>query len=145
MEQDTTHTPRLPIDPHVVMVAAIGRCLARDELAALHGLARSSRRFLELWDGLMARNDQADPDLLVRWLADEGQRAPETGPIEAEIMMMRQHADDFQRCLHAQGEMNRIRLALMGDVDFPGGERWEGLIRACQDTAQGVMERKDCP
>jgi hypothetical protein len=92
----------------------------------------------------MARNDPADPELLVRWLSDEGRRAPEIGPVEGEIMMMRQYADDFQRCLHAQGEMNRIRLALMGDVDFPGGEWWEGFIKACQDTAQGVMERGHC-
>lgn len=133
---------RDPTDPHVVMLAALGRRFARDELSALHRIASSARRFLEDWDRFTATHNMDDPDLLVRWLSHERRTHAETWPMDEEIKRLRDNADDYARCHHAQGEMNRIRLALMGDPDFRGGEALESLIGDCLETAKSSLPRK---
>lgn len=134
--------PREPTDPHVIMLAALTRHMARDELAALHRIAQSARRFLEDWDLFCKNHDMEDPDLLVRWLSHEKRHHAETWALDEEIRRMRDNADDYNRCHHAQGEFNRIRLALMDDPDFRGGDGWEKLIERCEDTAKTSSSRR---
>ena len=62
--------------------------------------------------------------------------------LDEEIRRMRDNADDYNRCHHAQGEFNRIRLALMDDPDFCGGAGWDKLIERCEDTAKTSLPRQ---
>jgi len=133
---------REPNDPAVIMLAAVARSMARDELAALHRISASARRFVEAWDRFTATHDMDDPDLLVRWLSHERRDRAETWDMVEEIKRMRDNADTYDRCDRLQGELNRIRLALMGDPDFHGGRFWEEIIQDCETTAAAANKRR---
>lgn len=139
---DVRKMSREPNDPMVIMLAAVGRRLARDELACLHGIASAARRFVEEWERFCKAHDVKDPDLMVQWLSHERRDRAETWPLDAEIDRLLGWAKDYDRARQSQGEMNRIRLALMGDPDFRGGEAWEGLIAACEETASSSASRR---
>lgn len=129
-------------DPHMIMLAALVRDQAREQLNALHRISQAARRFLDHWDQMSSQLNMQDPDLLVKWLHHESQHRVETYMLEEEMRRMKDNVEDYQKCDRAQAEINRVRLALMNDPDFSGLSYWLKLIQSCDQTAAQSAQRR---
>jgi hypothetical protein len=144
MTDTTEHTyeGKSVTDPHMIMLAALVRDQARGQLQALHRISQAARRFLAHWDQMSSELNMQDPDLLVKWLHHEQPDRVYTHMLEEEMRRMKHDVEDYQKCDHAQEELNRVRLALMADPDFPSAPYWMDVIQSCAQTAAQSAQRR---
>ena len=134
-------------DPAVLMLAALARDAAREQLMELHRAVKNAQHLVKAWALLEEKADLQDSTALVAWLSHE---VPEQGhlledaasTLEDFLFSIADAVEAYQGFKRRQREMNRIRLRLMGDVDFPGGQYYEDLIKECAATADKAALRR---
>lgn len=134
-------TEKAPGDPEIVMLAAVTRAAAQDQLFALLRVVQDCASIAKIWEALRIDPETVDTTALTHWLSHEAPRNETplqsvAWEIESLMSCIKDNIAEYDRAHDLQKEMNRIRLRLMRDVDFPGGERWDALIAACKETAQ---------
>jgi TolA-binding protein len=140
-------TNKAPSDPEVIMLAAVARNAAEEQLYALLRLVQNCASIAETWKNLGIDPGTVESTALVRWLSHEAPRQEHplqsaVSDIEWQLSRLKSDIDDYDRAQDLQKQMNRIRLRLMGDVDFPGGEGWQKLIDDCKTTADQSRKRR---
>jgi hypothetical protein len=131
---------KLPTDPTVLMATALGRDAAANQLYAVHKAVDSARVLVEKWDKLSKLANLDDKTALVRWLSHEQPKehhglALEIHNLIWHIQCISDNYQEYKQNEKTQSQMNGARLAMMQDVDFPGGEYWEKLLAECNETA----------
>jgi tetratricopeptide (TPR) repeat protein len=134
-------SPREFTDPYVVAISAQCRAQAAEQMAEIRRIYYNMKRVMPLLEKIVEVDPTKNEYLFYKSLSNEKQKRFETYDIDGCLERIQDSIKDYKSADKRQDELNCIRLALMGDVDFRSGPYWESLISISEKESATAKRR----